>query len=126
MSSEYYAPPKMSPELIDLQNYLEWLHDQVFGLGQGNSGTLSNRNVSNWHSGANGHGEMLPVAVSSDPSESTLAINTQDAGASYDTNVQALINELKADYNSLIIQHNLLLANYVALKEAMRTSNQSE
>lgn len=126
----YEIPPEdiivLSPKLYD---YLLMIHAQLFGVPTG-TGALNDINVnqsshsnlsgvtSYQHHGAGQHSALAQAAASSDASASSVsvttanatvsavAVTTADADATYGTEEQNLINELKADLNTLVTDVN--------------------
>lgn len=69
-------------------------------------------------------GTVLAATAVSDSTASTVSVASADAGATYTTAEQGLINELKADVNQLTSDLNAAITTINALLAAMRTAKQ--
>ena len=69
-------------------------------------------------------GVVLKSAAVADAVSSSVSVTSADAGGSYTTSEQALINELKADVNTLTTNLNAAIAQINALLAAQRAANQ--
>jgi len=128
----YEGPPfeiiHINPKLYD---YLLMIHVRLFGIPTG-AGDLDDYNVDGasltgilhanlasitafQHHGATGHDALLKATASTDASassvsvsnnQSTVSVTTADADATYDSAEQNLINEIKADVNTLVSNFN--------------------
>ncbi len=135
----YRKPPNTGN--AELDRYLLEVHEKVFGIVPGGSGSLDSTNVnfsvpvadavsqaSTAHSAmAGGHALLKQAsnvtnvnssAVSVDSSDasagaaSTVSVATADADATYGTEERDLINEIKADVNTLVADLNTLVTAY--------------
>ena len=123
----------LNPKLYD---YLLMLHARLFGIPTGagdlddyningasliltSNTTVVHANLASvtafQHHGATGHDALLKASASTDASassvsvsnnQSTVSVTTADADATYDTAEQDLINEIKADVNTLVSNFN--------------------
>jgi hypothetical protein len=76
------------------------------------------------HHGGGNHSVLDQATDVTDATASTLSITNPDADATYGTEERDLINELKADFNSLITEYNVFLGKLNELLANMRTANQ--
>ena len=128
----------------DLYEYLFLLHTRLFGAG-GLGGDLDDTNIGGLahtkttgvsayqHHGSDAHGDMVrasavtnapavPAATSTAPASISLIIASADADATYDANEQALLNELKADVNTLITATNNLQTSVILIRTDVATT----
>lgn len=123
MTTPYYSPPTLPPELNQLQDYLEWLHNLVAGIGQTTDGSLTSSNAPGLHSGDNGHEDLLPATDVDDVSVSSELVTEPDADVTYGAEEQTLINEIKSVLNSIISEYNAKVTADNARNDNLRNSN---
>jgi len=142
-------PPKKDDS--DFDEYMLELHNRLFGIESGGgdldsdnvavsvggsndrqdhfntqlASTISNFDVSviaEHNSISGGHSLLKQAVDQSDSSTSGLSITNPNADATYGTEERDLINEIKADFNTLIGQLNTFVGDYNALLAVMRTA----
>ncbi len=141
----FTEPPKTGNE--DFDRYMVEQHQRLFGLGADTTGDLNNENIETpiaVASGGTGNnkdpyarenhtGTQTAATISDFPADktatavadsvpSTVSVDTADADATYDSNEQTLINELKADVTTLVVDLNSAITQLNALMAAMRTA----
>jgi len=110
--------------------YLTMIHQLLFSLDPSGAGTLDTDNINGaltdtdttdhaaftgvttyQHHGAGGHYALDQAAASVDATggtASTVSVTAADADATYDAAEQGLLNELKADLNTLVTDVNAI------------------
>lgn len=126
----FTIPPKIAeildkPELQEFDVFMEAVFKLVEGIGEEETGELNEDNIPGHHSGATGgHGNMVQASDPGDANPSSVSVESADAGGTYNAAVQALINELKSDLNTLKIDHNNLVAKLNDKNANERTAGQ--
>lgn len=101
-------PSTLKDSNFELYNYLQMIHSHIFGLG-GDTGDISAFHEVGTHKEVSQGAAVANLA--GDAGEVTqILVELADAAGGYDAAERDLINELKADLNSLIAEYNILVA----------------
>jgi hypothetical protein len=90
------------------------------------AGTADHANLTNvqpyQHHGANLHSDLDQSGIVTDAPDSAVAVTSADAGTFYTTAVRDLINETKADVNTLVSDVNTINAKVSELIDALQAA----
>jgi hypothetical protein len=124
---------------VEFDQYMLENHRRTYGLADG-IGDLDTDNINGeltdtkdhpsftgvaayQHHGTGNHDVLDQGVDVANATASTLSITNPDADATYGTEERDLINELKADFNSLITEYNVFLGKLNELLANLRTAN---
>lgn len=120
MAKTTALPPVTGNRQID-EGFRE-LWKAVFGLGGTATGDIDSNNAPGYHDGTvGGHENIVQTDDIADSTTTAVSVTEPDADATYGAAEAALLNEIKSDFNNLVVEFRATITKHNQHLAAHRT-----